>query len=276
MDGKGTYRIICRNPPSVDVDYNPERYARLPHPDITVEREAESRWIGKVAANPALFNASKYRFHALQVSDNQEVTLQLGLTDYKSFVCTHSCERPLVQVGAQHMARPIGNAVVCVSADGLVPMLRRSHTVGEGVGHIGFPGGHPEPSMASGTDRRAVAHELRSAAWREVSEELFLDEHEMPPLEQLRCIGFVARAKDEKVCQIFTLTLGAAVNKHVLAKLYAERRGDGEESDKLVFCTRHQLERALQVAAVGDAPIMPDHLGALDLWLHADCEQAEA
>jgi len=154
------------------------------------------------------------------------VTLHLGLTDYRTYVGTHlgdGAADPVTVWGhPRHLALALGNAAVVVTADGRVPLLRRSREVAEGGGRLGLPGGHPEPSAvvggvggaaagsadggggdaptaaaaaatAAAAQTAAVAAELDDAIGREVTEELYLPRAAVPP-HAVALVGGVARA----------------------------------------------------------------------------------
>ncbi len=56
---------------------------RVPHP--TLEAALEAEWQRRLAANPRLFAALKFRF----VGIGPDHTISLGLTDYKEFIGTN-------------------------------------------------------------------------------------------------------------------------------------------------------------------------------------------
>jgi hypothetical protein len=65
------------------------KYDRLPH--NVFDGAMEMEWARRLAANPLLFNGSKFRLHSFgpPVGDRACVTLRLGLTNYKEFIGTN-------------------------------------------------------------------------------------------------------------------------------------------------------------------------------------------
>ena len=265
MDGSGGFVVLCRlgTNSTCSVDYQPDVYGRVVHKDEQLEASVIARWNAKLSSNPALFNARKFRFAGFDgCSDG--VTLKLGLTDYATFVGTHSVSNPLDTFGSESLALPLGNATITTTSDGFVALLRRSAAVGEGVGRVGFPGGHPEPDHVIDND---VREELWAAARREVIEELFLTESQMPHVNDMQCLGLIARATDAKVCQIFTVQVHATVEQ--IKSQYSKGRKKDEESDALLFKNPHEMVDAFKSGGVDRMKFMPDHLGALHLWIES-------
>ncbi len=265
MDGSGGFVVLRQlaTCTTLSVDYQPDLYGRVAHKDENLEASVKPRWKSKLASNPALFNARKFRFGGLRET-NHGVTICLGLTDYATFVGTHGVPNALETFGRESLALPLGNATITTTADGYVTLLRRSSAVGEGVGRVGFPGGHPEPDEVIANDVRA---ELWGAARREVLEELFLTESQMPTAESIRCLGFIARASDAKVCQIFTVQVNATVEQ--IKTQYLMGRKDNEESDALLFKKPEDMTEVYKNQGVDRLKFMPDHHGALHLWLES-------
>ncbi|CAN0387877.1 unnamed protein product, partial [Discosporangium mesarthrocarpum] len=83
-----------------------------------------------------------------------QLTLQLGLTDYRDFRGTNwspdsariaaDGARQRSDCGA-YLSNKLGVTALVETADGFFLALRRSGAVSEGQGMVGAPGGHPEP-----------------------------------------------------------------------------------------------------------------------------------
>lgn len=65
------------------------KFDRVSH--IKFDESMELEWARRLAANPMLFNGSKFRLHSFQSrsDDDAGVILRLGLTNYKEFVGTN-------------------------------------------------------------------------------------------------------------------------------------------------------------------------------------------
>ena len=74
---------------------SPPQWARVPC-DETREAHIDTVWRQRLAHNPALFNGTKFRFHNVRVSSDDQgetmLEMHLGLTDYKSFLGTNMCD----------------------------------------------------------------------------------------------------------------------------------------------------------------------------------------
>lgn len=276
MDGHGGVKILHFLSPtdSLSVDFSPSTHARLPHPDAHLESGIATRWSAALARTPTLFNASKFRFAGCALSHNR-LTLHLGLTDYRTFQGTHSVARPLATFGARSLASPLGNTVVVETSDGCVPFLRRAGGVGEGGGTAVFPGGHPEPDEVAFADRERggegdaerVRGELWRGAWREVVEELFVTEGQAGRAEGMRCLGVVARVRDGKACQVFSMRVGATAE--LVQSQYAEGNVRQEESCEIIMVPCGEMGDVYTKGNVRGLRLMPECVGALELWLKA-------
>ena len=126
--------------------------------DPEFESEKASVWESRKAKTPGLFNSSKFRFNGLECKKNH-LSLYLGLTDYKDYVCTNMNEdkwQYLAKISGELygdqqtcFAHPLGVGAVVVSRDNQVLFIRRSHMVYEAPGMVDVPGGHPEPSVCA-------------------------------------------------------------------------------------------------------------------------------
>eukprot|EP00898_Chlorokybus_atmophyticus_P001791 jgi/Chlat1/2612/Chrsp178S02456 len=71
------------------------KYDRVPHPDPQLEQSITQIWEQRLAAQPALFNGTKFRYGGIRVDKTDtaghpsHVTLRLGLTNYSQFVGTN-------------------------------------------------------------------------------------------------------------------------------------------------------------------------------------------
>lgn len=299
------------------VDFDPTRYGRVPHPDAAKEAVIEDTWAAAVAARPATYNATKFRLAGVLVPPPVRgsgggdgavtaavpaVKLQLGLTDYRTYVGTHlgGGDSPMAFWGhPRHLALALGNAAVVVTSDGRVPLLRRSAAVAEGRGRYVVPGGHPEPSAMAGAqaDRggalpadpaaaaEAAAAELTASMAREIVEELYLPPDAVPP-DCLVLLGGVARGGGcgrPQLCYTATLDVcsafveaswAAGVGRHA-ATVAATIGGDvppgaaaeAVESTELVWLDESDMGAVTSTGETsGGGKLMPEHWGAVALY----------
>eukprot|EP00658_Telonema_sp_P-2_P062414 TRINITY_DN51089_c0_g2_i1.p1 TRINITY_DN51089_c0_g2~~TRINITY_DN51089_c0_g2_i1.p1 ORF type:complete len:315 (+),score=64.42 TRINITY_DN51089_c0_g2_i1:69-947(+) len=177
------------------------------------EDQIERVWQNRVQANPRIFNGSKFRFERAMVTENGDVRMELGLTDYKSYLGTNLAENweelAATEPVGSRLASPLGNGCVVETMDGHVVLLRRSEHVGECPGQCVVPGGHPEPSAVE-TSRPddgssvefddGVRNEMWEAILNEVVEETGIGRHE---IEDPRMIGISRRVTNHRPTVFF-------------------------------------------------------------------------
>lgn len=132
----------------VSVDFN-KGHDRTPLPDFDEDIEVE--WTRRIEGNPGLFNGAKFRFAGIAQASDGKAELQLGMTDYKTFIGTNMSpewQSLLARSNGQghHMANTLANAALVSTQGGELIMLARSGNVGECPNVNCYPGGHPEPS----------------------------------------------------------------------------------------------------------------------------------
>jgi hypothetical protein len=308
MDGRGKFVIhagfspVRRHPRALTVHFDPRAHARSRHPDPATEASIATRWQCRLDANPALFNASKFRYAGCSVESvrgsrgRTALVVRLGLTDYATFQGTHGVPHPLVTFGIERLARPFGNAIVVETVDGYIPFLIRSARTGEGVGAAVLPGGHPEPSeigIADGfgdgghdgdsdddddadvdnahesgsagehVDDQDVCDELWNAARREVIEELFVPDERLAHVSDMRLLGIVARDADEKALLAVWAALG--MKAEAVQATYLAGNSAADESVGIIFVRVAELGKIVATGRVHGVRVMPDHLGTLSL-----------
>ncbi|XP_009598251.1 nudix hydrolase 9 isoform X1 [Nicotiana tomentosiformis] len=174
-DGGHEFKLLLScpsglSPSQVSVVFN-EAYDRIPHPDSSLEQSISEIWDARVQQSSSLYNGTKFRYGGCNFNVGNDpkqqphVSLQLGLTDYRTFVGTNLSpiwERYLVQseelhitlhraetsndcIQCQHTSSPLGNGALVETSDKKILVLQRSNKVGEFPGYFVFPGGHPEP-----------------------------------------------------------------------------------------------------------------------------------
>ena len=213
-----------------------------------------SIWKARVAEQPGLFNATKFRFVGVSTSSPAGVvTFRLGVTDYATFQATNMAddwEEVLAAHGEGAFANTLGNGIFLETIDGMVPCLLRSHAVGEGRGNFCFPGGHPEPSEASlddgggggdggGGDQDSVRHELFASAAREAVDELGIAAGAID-LADLRLLGVSMREVHHRPAAFFYAS--TPLTSSEVARAYAFKRGlDAFESTDCVLLPADSL-----------------------------------
>ena len=123
------------------------------------EADIERAWTDRKEKNPFLFNGSKFRLHGVSHEEGEPVTLLLGQTCYKDYVCTNMNNnhwRFLRDYGKREYGNDhacfsdaLGVGSVVETSDNKLVFIRRSHQVYEDPGHLDTPGGHAEPSVST-------------------------------------------------------------------------------------------------------------------------------
>ena len=122
------------------------------------EAEIERTWAMRKEKNPFLFNGSKFRLHGVSHDEGKPVTLLLGQTCYRDYVCTNMNNDRwgfLSDYGKREYANEracfsdaLGVGSIVETSDNKLVFIRRSHQVYEDPGHLDTPGGHAEPSVS--------------------------------------------------------------------------------------------------------------------------------
>ena len=132
------------------------QHSRRTHPSDALEQ----RWEAACAANPRLFDATKFRLASIDWGEcGGGVTVSLGLTSYKEYLGTNRLPPQAYAALAAEGEASHGNAgaffsnalgceALLLTSDGLVTLLRRSAHVATHVGLYNGPSGHPEPERA--------------------------------------------------------------------------------------------------------------------------------
>ncbi|XP_026427823.1 nudix hydrolase 9-like [Papaver somniferum] len=262
------YKLLLKcpfglSPSQVFVDFS-STHDRIPHSDLNLEESILEIWDQRLQQKPSLFNGTKFRYggHAVHDMDdpNQHtvVSLNLGLTDYRTFVGTNlssSWEKFLVpseddSKRCQHTSNPLGNGAVVETADRNILVLQRSHNVGEFPGYFVFPGGHPEPgevgisshqhegSMSeSAVINRKVSQEMFDSIIREVVEEIGVP---ASSLSNAVLIGISQRGLNVRPTAFFHMKCN--LESKEIHQLYSSAQ-DGYESTQLYTVSRSELEK---------------------------------
>lgn len=260
---------------SVNVDFSLTAFQRKPHADADVEASIEETWERRKRENPTLFSGKKFRLAGVTVSSHN-VLLQIGLTDYKTYIGTHTLDvtKPTQTTffAPQNKSRALGNVIILRTTDGAVPFIVRSSQSADAPLALALPGGHPEPDDISSPslhekDSR-VSMLLPASARAEVLEELFLTDKDVVPASQFIFLGIVERLPDLKPSLVYFAQ--ANISSDGLRKRYSKGNVLFDESINLIL---DRIDCLYRVVA-GNTPIegarhfkpVPETLGAAALW----------
>ena len=243
-----------------------------------MEKDGEEVWLARVAANPHLFNGTKFRFGGMVVKGGEQercdvgetaklevvlptsegitVSIGTGFGCYKDYTMTNMSVH--AESFAAHGAKQFGDIQACMgdiighsglvlTSDGYVVIQLRSQTVGEACGMWHFPGGHPEPeelgitcsAELASADPRKVVDEIYDSLLREMKEELNLpDDLLSDPL--LVSVGLEKHSFFKPEFNFIIRTKLSAAD--ISARYFADDFVD-EESDDIGFIKVCDLDR---------------------------------
>jgi hypothetical protein len=138
---------------SVNFDTNLYNAKSLPN---DIQKKLDEKWNELVHdAEPGriLFNQSKFRLHSVEMKPNEDdhsirAILNLGLTDYKSFICTQQQNLPndiRQYITEDHLAHPLGVGALLITSDDQIVLIKRSSACMDLPNVYDLPGGHAEP-----------------------------------------------------------------------------------------------------------------------------------
>lgn len=135
-----------------------EDFNMKPHPSL--HQRIEELWVNKSKNSVRLFNASKFRFHRIEVNKRGDIVLSitffLGTTTYKDFIGTNcaSFAENLINDGIAdysdpiaYLSNPVGVGGLLETDDKDLVFMRRSSICAEMPDLVDRPGGHPEPEV---------------------------------------------------------------------------------------------------------------------------------
>ncbi|KAJ8906886.1 hypothetical protein NDN08_003370 [Rhodosorus marinus] len=249
-------------------------YNRKPHPSPEVEDRIEQRWKDQVRekGESVLWNATKFRLESARETADGRLHLMLGITDYREYQGTNLLTTgPLLVFQHEwHLSNAFGNCCVVRTCDGKVPFVVRSRRVGEGEGFAVLPGGHAEPSRLgiermesdlSSISPKQVIAELFTSTVEEVVEEVGISKDYLH-IDGMKMLGIVRRTADLKaqmVCVIDCELSSVDVNR-LTTQL-------DPECQKLLFADFADLESISDTGKLTGVKLMPEHVGAVVLYL---------
>jgi len=201
-----------------------------PHADLSLSHWQQLLETG----DQHLFNGELFRLENYQAA-SQRLVLGLGHTCYRDQIYCNAHVAELVEAyGEAVLAHGLGVSAVAVTEDAYLPLMRRSHHVGEEPGKLDVFGGHAHPNQHLREGRpdlfRAMAEELRA--------ELNVRAEDGA---EFYCCGLVENLKTYKPDLVFTLRI-RKTREEVLRS--APGASEAEELQELLFipATKQALE----------------------------------
>ena len=146
--------------------------------------EIERIWKQKITENPRVFNGLKFRLETQQVNDDK-LTLQLGLTDYRSYLGTAFAPEETVQLAMKEkshssshpfMSHALGVESLLLTSDQWLVFIKRSTDVSEYQGYLCGPGGHAEPKNVVENSKELPHERITEILSEESKQSLILEE----------------------------------------------------------------------------------------------------
>lgn len=235
MIGDNIFRIQCLGhwlPSQVRVEFSNRDYV-LPG---DLPGRAQRFWDEAVATrHDSLFNGMLCRLDAFAASA-ESLRLDLSRTCYRDLLFSNSHVKEIVQdFGERALVRALGISAVVETADGFLPLMRRSASLGEGAGKIDVFGGHIHPDEHVRPYGPGVPDVFLAIA-DETHNELGImpDEH-----GDMSCLGILENWLTRKPELVFAARLPLSMEELRVAAANAEER--------------HEYVELLGVPARGDA-----------------------
>jgi len=134
------------------VNFNTELFNAKCLP-VDIQNKLDQRWnelLNEKKTGRVLYNQSKFRLHSVTMKNNdqKQIILNLGLTDYKGFICTQqqTISNDIRQyIHEDNLAHPLGVGSLLITADDKIVLIKRSSACLDSPNLYDIPGGHAEP-----------------------------------------------------------------------------------------------------------------------------------
>lgn len=126
------------------------KHCRMMRPDV--EAKIDELWEAQCNSSARLYDGKLFRFGSCQrrldADGTQEVKLEFGVTQYRSFMGTNMAPG-WEKIPQEHMANPISCVAIVHTSDFKVMLIRRSDKVVTAQRAFALPGGYISPDRAN-------------------------------------------------------------------------------------------------------------------------------
>jgi len=258
----------------VQVDWEPVRWAMKETPETRAN--IEKTWAEATAAQPRLWNQSKYRLAGQAYTEGRGPLLRVAVTDYKDHVGTNLGPEVDQWVGKgeerwAYMAQCIGVGCWLVSSDSKVVLVETASWKGEQGCKVDRPGGHAEPQESLALlpeTQKDVAYLTPDLVKRELFECIqkeVRDEINIPLASQTRpeMLGVVINTeKGGRLSLEFFIKVEEDSGK--IRDLYTEGGPEADESTNIFFVDLEDVKRE-QVDPAIRSRFTPHAKGSIEL-----------
>ncbi|CAF3672729.1 unnamed protein product [Rotaria sp. Silwood1] len=167
------------------LNFNTELYDAKPLPS-NIQKKLDD--IGNDLLNHAepgkvLLDESKFRLHSIDTKINNEnnsiqLVLNLGLTDYKLFICIQQQDIPQEirqYITEDHLAHPLGVTCILITSDNYLVSIKRSSTCADLPNMYELSGDHAEPKNLKTYTNENIVKEIISSTIDEYVNETNVD-----------------------------------------------------------------------------------------------------
>jgi len=286
---RSTLELLSKDSVRATVDH--EEYGVKSHPREEVMQHIEGIWDARFAANPRIFNGSKFRLADVKYGANnkEEKTLKLciGLTNYKSFLGTNCTPddsfyarllddgKCLLGVERGFIADPLGVGSITLTKDNKFLVLERSHNTSEYQGYIDPPAGHAEPARAGwdiAADVQPDKPEFESAFMKElffsIKDEI-VQEVNLPieSLSEPLLCAVIRQVGPSRSRPNAVFLVRCNLSEAQVRELYERGGTEKDESVALHALSRDDLVLAREEGNVNGAPLTPQTRVCISLLL---------
>ncbi|CAF1228940.1 unnamed protein product [Rotaria magnacalcarata] len=171
------------------VNFNTDLYNAKPLPN-DIQKKLDNRWnelLNDDKPGRILYNESKFRLHSIdwkanEDDDSKQLILNLGLTDYKSFICTQQQILPdeiRQHIEEDHLSHPLGVGCLLITSDNYFVFVKRSSACIDSPHMYDIPGGHAEPRNLKTNSKEDIIEEIISSTIAECVDETNVDRNSL-------------------------------------------------------------------------------------------------
>ncbi|CAF4473791.1 unnamed protein product [Rotaria socialis] len=171
------------------VNFNTDLYNAKPLPN-DIQKKLDNRWnelLDDDKPGRILYNESKFRLHSVdwktnEDDDSKQLILNLGLTDYKSFICTQQQILPdeiRQHIEEDHLSHPLGVGCLLITSDSYFVFVKRSSACIDSPHMYDIPGGHAEPRNLKTNSKEDIIEEIISSTIAECVDETNVDRNSL-------------------------------------------------------------------------------------------------
>jgi hypothetical protein len=262
------------------VNFNTELYNAKPLPN-DLQTKLDARWndlLNDTKRGKVLFNKSKFRLHSVETKINNEdnsieLILNLGLTDYKSYICTQQLDvsqeiRQSIQ--EDNLSHPLGVTCMIITSDNCIVLIKRSSACIDTPNMYDIPGGHPEPSNLKTYDNEDIVQEIISSAIDECVNEINVDRDTLL-IDSDFYIVVIMRSKKHYGRPVFEFCLRTTMTSDQLQQRYnLQTQSEAYETTEVKFWPIDKISDLISSSNTS-VPLNPSCHAALTTYLRLFC-----